>query len=303
MANDLSAFNAQAWSKRLVTKLDQINVMLRLINRDWEGDLQNVGDTVKVRTPGSVTMGAYTKNGTITYQDLTPTQESFTVSDAQYFAFKVDDIDRAQNDLNAMDIYSRRALVAISNLVETKILSKYSSTASANQVTGAAGAALTLDSGTGNTGVYYVISKLSEVLDNANVPEQGRWLKVHPAIKTLLFNDTAHFIRASDLGDAIVMSGRFDSAGNGTPANKAPGFIGQILGFDVYASSVKVTDGTNNYLLAGDRDAITYAGVINEIEALRLQTTFANAIRGLVLHDAAVFAENSKRLAYVKCTN
>jgi hypothetical protein len=38
MANDLSAFNAQAWSKRLVTKLDQINVMLPLINRDYEGE-------------------------------------------------------------------------------------------------------------------------------------------------------------------------------------------------------------------------------------------------------------------------
>jgi hypothetical protein len=45
-----------------------------------------------------------------------------------------------------------------------------------------------------------------------------------------------------------------------------------------------------------------YAAQITEIEALRLQTTFANAIRGLLLHDIFVFAEASKRLVSLKCT-
>jgi hypothetical protein len=299
VANDLSAFNAQKWSKKLVQKLNQTNVMLGLINRDWEGDLQNMGDTVKVRTFGSVTMGTWTKNGTISYQDLAPTVESFTVSDASYFAFKVDDVDAAQNDISALDGYTARAMVAINNAVEAKILSKYSSVATANKITGASNAAITLDSGTtAATSVYSNIAKLGEVLSAANVPEEGRWLKIHPAIRTLLYNDTAHFIRASDMGDSIVRSGKL-----GSTASNTPGFIGQVLNFDVYCSSVKITDGSANYILAGNRDSITYAGVIRKLEALRLQTTFGDAVRGLLLHDATVFAENANTLAYVKCTN
>src|SRR6516162_2842184 len=126
MANNLAAFNAEAWSERLVTKLDQINVMLPLVNRNWEGDLRQ-NKTVWIRTPGNITMGSYSRGATIYYQDLTPTKESFTVNDGEYFAFEVDDLDKAQSDINAMDVYLKRAVVAMNNTVEAKLLSAYSS--------------------------------------------------------------------------------------------------------------------------------------------------------------------------------
>src|SRR3954451_846137 len=121
MANDLSAFNSEVWSSRLVTKLDQINVCLPLINRNWEGDLRQ-NKTVWVRTPGNITMGSYSRGGTISYQDLTPVKEAFTVNDGKYFAFEVDDLDKAQSDISAMDVYIKRAVVAMNNKVEEKIL-------------------------------------------------------------------------------------------------------------------------------------------------------------------------------------
>src|SRR5580698_9035275 len=126
MANNLAAFNSEAWSERLVTKLDQINVMLPLVNRNWEGDLRQ-NKTVWVRTAGNISMGSYSRGATISYQDLTPTNESFTVNDGEYFAFEVDDLDKAQSDVNAMDVYLKRAVVAMNNTVETKLLNAYSS--------------------------------------------------------------------------------------------------------------------------------------------------------------------------------
>src|SRR5690349_3739220 len=106
MANNLAAFNAVAWSKQLIKNLDQINVMLPLVNTDYEGEIQGVGSSVKVRTLGSITLGSWTKNGTISYGDLAPTVETMTISDAEYFAFKVDDVDAAQNDINALNAYT-----------------------------------------------------------------------------------------------------------------------------------------------------------------------------------------------------
>src|SRR6185437_1722994 len=133
MANDLSAFNRETWSDRLVTKLDQINVMMPLVNRNWEGDLEQ-SKTVKVRTPGNISMSSYSRGTVISYQDLTPSVESFTVNDGEYFAFDVDDIDKAQSDVNAMDVYMKRAVVAISQTVEAKILAAYTSVPVANRI-------------------------------------------------------------------------------------------------------------------------------------------------------------------------
>ena len=125
MANNLAAFNSEAWSLRMVEKLDQMNVMLRLVNRNWEGDLRQ-NKTVWVRTPGNIVMSSYTRGTTISYQDLTATKESFTVNDGEYFAFEVDDLDKAQSDLSAMDTYTGRAVVALNNTIEAKLLATYS---------------------------------------------------------------------------------------------------------------------------------------------------------------------------------
>jgi hypothetical protein len=128
----------------------------------------------------------------------------------------------------------------------------------------------------------------------------GRYLVVDPKVRTLLWNDTAHFIRATDLGDSIVLSGKFDARGNGTPANRAPGFIGQIAGFDVYMVTHLPTGTGCRYLVAGNRDAITYAGQITEIEAMRSPIYFGNFIRGLIAHQATVFNQTCYNLATAK---
>src|SRR4051794_15938217 len=124
MANDLSAFRAEAWSDLMVGRLDPINVMLQLVNRNWQGDLRN-NQTVWVRTPGNITMAPYSRGTTISYEDLTPTKEAFTVNDGQYFAFDIDDIDKAQTDINTMEVYLRRAVVRMSQVIEAKLTAAY----------------------------------------------------------------------------------------------------------------------------------------------------------------------------------
>src|SRR5215216_3684968 len=117
MANDLSVFKAEAWSKRIIQNLDKVNVMLPLVNRDYEGEIQGVGSTVWGRTFGNVTLSTYAKGAALSYQDLTPTKESLVVGTSKYFAFNVDDIDKAQNDLDALDGYTMRAAVALNDEV------------------------------------------------------------------------------------------------------------------------------------------------------------------------------------------
>jgi hypothetical protein len=296
MANNLAAFNTQAFSKLLIKNLDQINVMLPLVNRDYEGEFQNIGDTVNVRTLGSITTGTWSTNGTISYQDLAPVTEAMTISDAQYFAFKVDDVNVAQNDIDALAKYAKRAAVQISNVIEAKLLSGYASVLTANKITGGSSAAITLDSSsTALVGIYPVIVEAGVRLDLQNVPQEGRWFVVDPATYALLLNDTTHFIRATDLGDRIVTQGTIGGGGR-------PGFVGQCAGFDIYKSNAVPQASSAKYLQYGTPMAISYAAQIREVEVIRLETTFATAVRGLLLHGTKVFAEASKAYGYVKAT-
>ncbi len=315
MSNNLTAFNAEVWSKSLVTKLDQVNVMLRLVNRDWEGDLRN-SKTVNIRTPGNITLSSYTKGTPITYEDLAPVKEQFTVNDAQYFAFQVEDVDAAQNDLNALEVYTGRAAVGMSNTVEAKLTSPYQYVATGNVIAsptaitggssifGATVGPLTLDSSntsTGTTiGVYNAFVKARTRLSVQSVPMAGRWAVISPDDVALLLQDTTHFIRATDMGDSVVASGTLGDMVS--RANDTPGFVGRCAGFDVYESNHCPTDAGGHYLMFGDRWFISYAAQITEIEPLRLQTQFANAIRGLILHDTFVAAENAKRGVVVYAT-
>lgn len=309
MANDLSAFNSEAWSQRLVTKLDQVNVVLPLVNRNWEGDLRQ-NKTVNVRTPGNITMASYARGGTISYQDLAPVKEQFTVNDGEYFAFEVDDLDKAQSDLSAMDIYLKRAVVAMNNTVEAKILAAYTNTPSANRLTGASAANITLDSSTStSTGIYSLFCQARAIQSNNNVPATpgARWAVIDPDTTTLLLQDVDHFVRAGELGDKVIQYGLIGGEEVTRTAANAPGFIGMIAGYLVYETPHVPHTGTkgsggSKFLLFGDNEAISYAAQITEIEILRLQTTFANAVRGLLLHDTFVPAEAAKRLVYIKAT-
>jgi hypothetical protein len=288
--NNLAAFNAQAWSKLLVANLDRINVMMPLINKDYEGELKGVGDTVKVRTLGSITTGAYTKNSTsIAYQDLAPTVENMTVSDAQYFAFKVDDVDKAQNDLSAMQLYTQRAAVALNDKIEDKLLSYYASVNASNKITGASDAAIALSA----SNIYGYCVDARTKLSKQNVPATGRWMVVDPDTVALLLKST-EFTRATNLGDAVVQNGSVNGAIN------QPGFIGRIAGFDVYESNAVPVASGAKYIQFGDRYAISYAAALTELESIRLQDSFATAVRGLLVHDAKVFAEAAKRFGYIK---
>ncbi len=289
MANDLTAFNTVAFSKKLIMNLDRINVMMPLVNRDYEGDIKNTGDSVKVRTLGSVTMGAYAKGATIAYEDLAPSTETMTVDDAQYFAFKVDDIDKAQTDMSVLDLYAKRAAVSMNDVIEAKLLSNYAAANVANQITGAAAAAIALD----ETNIYSYIVEARKRLNKQNVPSMDRWMVIDPDTESLLLKSNVVIGGGVNMNYETVKEGQVNG-------QKREGFVGRIAGFDIYVSNNVPEVGAAKFIQYGDKWAIAYAAQISEVERLRLQTTFADAIRGLLLHDTKVFNENAKRLGFLK---
>ena len=122
----------------------------------------------------------------------------------------MDDLDKAQSDVHTMDVYMKRAVVAMNNMVEAKILQAYTYTPPADQLAGPSGEALALTSDTDpTTGIYQLFCKARSIQSKNNVPSipGSRWAVIDPDTTTLLLQDTEHFIRAGELGDKVVQYG------------------------------------------------------------------------------------------------
>ena len=106
------------WSARLLNHLDKSHVYLNLLNRDYEGEIKNFGDIVKINQVGDVSIKDYTKGTDIDApEDITGEQQELKIDQAKYFNFAVDDVDNAQTNPKLMDKAMQRAAYAITMLL------------------------------------------------------------------------------------------------------------------------------------------------------------------------------------------
>ena len=61
----IQKFIPQIWSARLLDKLSNELVYGNLVNRDYEGEISQAGDTVHINSFGAITVKKYTKNSEI----------------------------------------------------------------------------------------------------------------------------------------------------------------------------------------------------------------------------------------------
>lgn len=264
MATD--SFIPEIWSKKLLKTLDNTSVMVDLVNRDYEGEITQAGDIVHVRTFGSVTVNNYTRNSTISFQALTDPMVDLLIDQQKYFAFKVDDLDKAQANVDILEGYVQRAATAMRDVVDSRLLSHYVQVHTDN-IIGTDMAPITLTA----ANIYGYIIDLAERLDKKNVAMDGRHLVITPQFKTLLLK-APEFTRATGLGDSTITNGR----------------IGTIGGFNVHVTTnMAAVSGVLN-LMAFGPDFITYASQVAKLEHVRPTDQFCDAVKGLYLYGSKV---------------
>lgn len=262
----LTNFLPEVWSKKLLKIFNKTVVMANLVNRDFEGEIQSAGDVVHVRTFGDVTINNYTRDMTISFQALTDPMMDLLIDQQKYFAFKVDDLDKAQSNIDILEGYAGRAAIAIRDVVDSRLIGHYTDVDAGNVIgTDGAPIALTKDN------IYGYITQLSEKLDNSNAPQEGRNLVITPKFKTLLLQST-EFTRATSLGDNVIQNG----------------YIGNVAGFAVHVTTNNpAVSGVVN-LLAFTGDFISFASQVSKIETVRPYNMFADAVKGLYLYGSKV---------------
>lgn len=259
------------WSARLLEHLDKRHVYLNLLNRDYEGEIKNFGDTVKVNQIGAVAIKDYEKGQDIDApEDLTGEQQELKIDQAKYFNFAVDDVDDAQTNPKLMDKAMERAAYGMNDVVDAFVANLLAVNVHNDNTIGSdtAPKVPTVDT------AYDLLVDLGVKLTEANVPTVGRWVVIPAWYHGLLLKDK-----------------RF--VGNGTDFNKAileNGEVGQAAGFTVYVSNnVPNTTKTKYKIIAGTDEAGSYAEQILSTEAYRPEKRFSDAVKGLHVYGAKVF--------------
>nr|DAV90589.1 MAG TPA: Major capsid protein [Caudoviricetes sp.] len=265
--NAYSAFIPEIWSQKLNYMLSKDCVMLQCVNRNWEGEIKNQGDKVKIITPADVAISTLSTSN-ITYDELEPTSQDLVIDQKKFFAFKINDVAQVQSNADIMEAHLKNAKKAIEEVQDAYILSLHTEVDSKN-VVGDEETAVTLDKST----IYSKFVELALCLKNSNAVSAGvrPWVVINPVIESYLLQ-SSEFIGAHNVADETLREGA----------------IGRIAGMDVLVSTNLTDVSGKYYVLAGTNEAITFASQLSKIESLRDKDSFSDLVRGLYLYGAKV---------------
>ena len=310
------AFIPTLWSGKLLAKFYQNTMLSEIANTDYEGELKNQGDTIRIRLAPSISISDYTAGMNLNYEVPTPIFQDMQVNKGKYFGVQVNDVLAYQSDMNLMNMFTEDAAKQLKIAIENEVFFNNFVTegpASANEgaTAGAISAAYNLgtdttpvDQGTPEN-VLKAILRMSTVLDEQNVPEDGRWLVITPYDRHLLMQ--SNLAQAYFTGDAssTIRTGKIGMIDRFTVyvSNLLPrGAAGKALvsGLTDPATGGAVSNAkARRIMVAGTKAANSFAMTVNKTEPLRNQTDFGDIVRGLAVYGRKVVKPEAMAVAIV----
>lgn len=275
-------FIPEIWSGKLIENFYDATVLAAISNTDYEGEIRRMGDTVNIRTSPEVTIRSYVKGQTLKVEQPDKPKLQLVIDKGEYFACVEDDVDRVQSDIKMMDLWSKDASEKMKIQIDQRVLTDMlpdiaatnkgatagAKTASFNLGTTGSPLTVTKDGAGSTTPVVDLIVDIGTVLDEANAPEQNRFLVI-PA-------KMAGLIKKSELKDASLSGDSVSTLRNGR--------LGMIDRFTIYVShNLNVSAGKFS-IIAGHKMGFTFATQMTEMETLRAESTFGNIVRGLQVY-------------------
>lgn len=264
----VNSFIPEVWAAMLLASLKKnlVYAQAPVVNRNYEGEIAEAGDTVTINSVSRPTIGTYVPNVTqITPERLTTAQRKLVITESKYFAFEVDDVDARQAAGDVMPEALRESAYGLRDVADQFVAALYTAAQAANQL-GTVGV-------TTGALAYTLLKDLKVKLDEADVPDEGRWVVVPPWFHGLLLEEPK-FVDSHSLPD-VARAGLLN------------GQVGRAAGFDILMSNnTPNPTADHNVVTAGYPGAITYAEQINKVEGYRPEDSFSDALKGLHLYGA-----------------
>lgn len=260
----ITNFIPTVWSENLYQELDKKYIGVANCNRDYEGEIREKGNTVRICGVGNVIVSEYTKNVNMNAPaTLSDNARELKIDQAKYFNFQIDDIDRAQSSPKLMEAAMKNAASALANDADSYIFNLYDQ----------AGASIKCDDVNIDNIVGLIIDARTKLFTNNVADPEDIVIEVSPEIAGMILK--AKVSLSTDNTDVMET-----------------GCIGAIGGCKIFVSNnIKKIEGDTGYAhkcLARTKRAIAFAEQLSEIDAYRPELRFADAVKGLHLYGAKV---------------
>lgn len=260
---------------RLLSKFRERTVYSARVRRSYESLLRNgPGDRVRLNIAGSASVADYTRNATLTYANAdVGTPQDLVINYHKHWAVKIDDLNELQSTPRILDAIVTEAGIALAKQIDDDVYTRFTEGRNSGKDGATAGPTIAIDfAKTGGLSVNdFGLHRLHRVLDLALVPRVGRWLIVGPY--------TAEALQFVASQNEVIAASPVSSLVNGQ--------IGNFGGFRVYVGHKSTTAVSSGVTTASERwifgvdEATEFVEQVRRVEQIRLETTFADAVRGL----------------------
>lgn len=265
------------WSKKIQDDLEEKCKLVQDCTRAYEGDCE-YAKTVKILAVGDPTIGGYTGED-INIEKMTDSSQDLVIDVQNYFAFEVEDVDKAQSVPGLPEKYqqksTRKLALKREKFIGALVAGKAQSTADekAGNTTYKEGAK-TIVTATNKTkaAIKIAIDEAIVILREHNFDDAGV-IEIAPR-DYQIFKD--ELIELKTANDDLIRRG----------------VVGEYDGYDVKSTNNIYKDTTHCYAIVRSREAIAFAGQINKVEAGRMEKRFSDYIRGLDTFGAKIIAQD-----------
>ena len=285
-----SFFLPSVYSKKVLNFFRKAAVVEAITNTDYAGEISSFGDSVKIIKEPVISVSDYTRNTDTTETRLTDQEISLVVDSAKAFKFIVDDIETNMSHVNFKEVASSSAAYALKDSYDAAVLATMFSGVSTSSPDHTLGADNATDlgagvyDGTGNidlgvsgeTDPLDLLARMARLLDEQNVPEEGRWFVGSPDFYEVLGQSASKLLSVDfNAGQGSIRNGLVSS--------------GKLRGFDMYKSNnIASTSNAAGKCMGGHMSSTATANTILSTEVLRDPTSFGDIVRGLHVYGAKV---------------
>lgn len=255
------------WNETINHELERAHVFVADTNRQYEGDVQKAGDTVRILGIGKPTItSTTTKDGSITLDPPEVVGDSSTsllIDHVAYFNYMVDDIDKRQAVGGIMDALSKETSEALAQ-EEDMAVSALSAAPEAVKKDGTRTQITTANV------LTYIDAGLEKLYENDVTPQTEITMTVPPWFYMILKQAYMHLDTDNS---QMLENGRVGKYGN----------VIVRMSNNVYVDG----SGTSLIQLKTNR-AIAYAKPMTHTEPYRPEAKFSDAVKGFILYGTRI---------------
>lgn len=258
----ITNFIPTIWSANLLENLHAAQVVVPTLNSDYEGEIVNGGEAVKITSVTQPTINTY--SGSITRQALADTTQSLLIDQQKYFAYLVDDVDAVQA-AGSFEPVQRDSAAALADTAENFVITDMLT----NGTAGGGTAAIT-----DFAGAYGIVSTLRKALVKANVPSTDRFLVGNPDFIALLLGAGSTLVKVNESGDGEGLRN---------------GVVGRLSGFTVLESpATGLANANKPAAVAYHGRSVAFAQQLLKFRAQTALDAFGDQVDGLHVYGSKV---------------